>query len=126
LPAGLGQYAAISRPLLALTLIVALAPSSKLQYFISQPIQQLARTDKHKVLQILINLVRNAKYACDESGRSDKQLILRATHGAGRGFGAVFTLELPCQPPADHQTSIALDRQRKHPAIPQAIKCATT
>jgi signal transduction histidine kinase len=25
--------------------------------------------DKHKVLQILVNLVRNAKYACDESGR---------------------------------------------------------
>ena len=23
--------------------------------------------DKHKVLQILVNLIRNAKYACDES-----------------------------------------------------------
>jgi signal transduction histidine kinase len=33
--------------------------------------------DRHKVLQILINLVRNAKYACDESGRADKLLILR-------------------------------------------------
>jgi len=33
--------------------------------------------DKHKVLQILVNLVRNAKYACDESGRADKLLILR-------------------------------------------------
>jgi PAS domain S-box-containing protein len=33
--------------------------------------------DKHKVLQILVNLVRNAKYACDESGRSDKILTLR-------------------------------------------------
>jgi len=41
-------------------------------------------TDKHKVLQILINLVRNAKYACDASGRSDKQVILRATNGGGR------------------------------------------
>jgi signal transduction histidine kinase len=41
-------------------------------------------TDKHKVLQILVNLVRNAKYACDESGRSDKQVILRATNGEGR------------------------------------------
>jgi PAS domain S-box-containing protein len=41
-------------------------------------------TDKHKVLQILINLVRNAKYACDESGRNDKQVILRATNGEGR------------------------------------------
>jgi PAS domain S-box-containing protein len=33
--------------------------------------------DKHKVLQILVNLVRNAKYACDESGRKDKELTLR-------------------------------------------------
>jgi signal transduction histidine kinase len=33
--------------------------------------------DKHKVLQILVNLVRNAKYACDDSGRSDKRITLR-------------------------------------------------
>lgn len=33
--------------------------------------------DKHKVLQILVNLVRNAKYACDESGKTDKLLTLR-------------------------------------------------
>jgi len=33
--------------------------------------------DKHKVLQILINLVRNAKYALDESGRKDKLLTIR-------------------------------------------------
>ena len=34
-------------------------------------------TDKHKVMQILINLVRNAKYACDESGRTDKKITVR-------------------------------------------------
>jgi len=28
-------------------------------------------------LQILVNLIRNAKYACDESGRSDKLITLR-------------------------------------------------
>jgi PAS domain S-box-containing protein len=33
--------------------------------------------DKHKVLQILVNLVRNAKYACDESGKTDKLLTIR-------------------------------------------------
>jgi PAS domain S-box-containing protein len=33
--------------------------------------------EKHKVLQILVNLIRNAKYACDESGRNDKQITLR-------------------------------------------------
>ena len=34
-------------------------------------------TDKHKVLQILVNLVRNAKYACNESGQVNKQVIVR-------------------------------------------------
>jgi PAS domain S-box-containing protein len=33
--------------------------------------------DKHKVLQILVNLVRNAKYACDDSGRPDKLITLK-------------------------------------------------
>jgi PAS domain S-box-containing protein len=36
-------------------------------------------TDKHKVIQILINLVRNAEYACDESGRTDKHITVRTT-----------------------------------------------
>jgi len=34
-------------------------------------------TDKHKVLQILVNLLRNAKYACDESGIADKLVRVR-------------------------------------------------
>jgi signal transduction histidine kinase len=33
--------------------------------------------DKHKVLQILVNLIRNAKYACDESGQADKLVTVR-------------------------------------------------
>ena len=33
--------------------------------------------EKAKVLQILVNLIRNAKYACDESGRHDKLVTLR-------------------------------------------------
>jgi PAS domain S-box-containing protein len=40
--------------------------------------------DKHKVLQILVNLMRNAQSACDESGRKDKLLTLRLT-GDGQG-----------------------------------------
>jgi signal transduction histidine kinase len=40
--------------------------------------------DKHKVLQILINLVRNAKYACDESGRADKRIIIRVSKADDR------------------------------------------
>jgi signal transduction histidine kinase len=34
-------------------------------------------TDKHKVLQILVNVLHNAMYACDESGRADKQVAVR-------------------------------------------------
>jgi len=46
--------------------------------------------DKHKVLQILVNLVRNAKYACDESGRADKLLILRIERApAGVRIGVI-------------------------------------
>ena len=32
--------------------------------------------EKSKVIQILINLIRNAKYACDEGGRADKVITL--------------------------------------------------
>ncbi|HWD93190.1 MAG TPA: ATP-binding protein [Verrucomicrobiae bacterium] len=40
-------------------------------------------TDRHKILQILVNVLRNAKYACDDSGRSDKQITVRIHHGEG-------------------------------------------
>jgi two-component system NtrC family sensor kinase len=36
----------------------------------------LVRVDRHKVLQILINLLRNAKYALDESKRTDKRIMI--------------------------------------------------
>jgi signal transduction histidine kinase len=35
--------------------------------------------EKHKILQILVNLIRNAKQACDESGQAEKKLIMRVT-----------------------------------------------
>ena len=41
-------------------------------------------TEKHKVLQILVNLIRNAKYACDDSGRNDKQITMRVANGNDR------------------------------------------
>jgi PAS domain S-box-containing protein len=41
-------------------------------------------TDKHKVLQILVNLIRNSKYACDDSGKGDKQITLQVRNGEGR------------------------------------------
>jgi len=33
--------------------------------------------DKHKVMQILVNLIRNSKYACDDSGRTEKQVTVQ-------------------------------------------------
>ncbi len=42
--------------------------------------------DKHKVLQILVNLIRNAQYACDASARAHKLMTLRIAPG-GRAAG---------------------------------------
>jgi signal transduction histidine kinase len=36
-----------------------------------------ALVDKHKVLQILVNLLRNAKYAMDEGGAAEKRITIR-------------------------------------------------
>ena len=41
--------------------------------------------DKHKVLQILVNLERNAKYACDAAGRTDKTVTVRIAGADGGG-----------------------------------------
>jgi signal transduction histidine kinase len=40
--------------------------------------------EKHKVLQILVNLLSNAKYACSESGQPDKRVSVRVTNGDDR------------------------------------------
>jgi signal transduction histidine kinase len=40
--------------------------------------------EKHKVLQILVNLIRNANNACDESGREEKRLVVRVSNGVER------------------------------------------
>ena len=45
-----------------------------------QEVPQL-NVEKHKILQILINLLRNAKYACDDSGRADKKITVRVARG---------------------------------------------
>ena len=37
----------------------------------------LVNVDRHKVLQILINLIRNAKYALDAGNHTDKRLVVR-------------------------------------------------
>jgi C4-dicarboxylate-specific signal transduction histidine kinase len=40
--------------------------------------------DKNKVLQILVNLIGNAKYACDESSEQEKRLTLAVRKGDNR------------------------------------------
>src|SRR5579859_1410444 len=42
--------------------------------------------DKHKVLQILVNLIRNAKYALDELGGQEKILTLGICPDSARGL----------------------------------------
>jgi C4-dicarboxylate-specific signal transduction histidine kinase len=40
--------------------------------------------DKHKVLQILLNLITNAKQACAESGRKDKRVTVQVSNSDDR------------------------------------------
>ena len=40
--------------------------------------------EKHKAVQILVNLIRNAKHACDASGTADKKVTIRVTHDQDR------------------------------------------
>ncbi len=42
------------------------------------------KAEKHKILQVLVNLIRNAEQACAESSRPDKKILLRITSAAGR------------------------------------------
>ncbi len=44
----------------------------------------LVMADKHKLLQILVNLVSNAKHACEAADRSDRRLTVRVFNGDGR------------------------------------------
>jgi PAS domain S-box-containing protein len=46
--------------------------------------------EKQKVLQILVNLVRNAEHACDANGTAEKRLTLRVTTASDRVRVAVI------------------------------------
>jgi two-component system NtrC family sensor kinase len=43
----------------------------------------MIKTEKHRVLQILVNLIRNAKYALDEGKRTDKLLTIKMCQNGG-------------------------------------------
>ena len=45
---------------------------------------QPVAVDKHKALQILVNLISNAKHAFDDSRRNEKQITLRIANASDR------------------------------------------
>jgi PAS domain S-box-containing protein len=47
-----------------------------------QPVPMI-QTEKHRVLQILVNLIRNAKYALDEAKRQDKIMTVKLGRNGG-------------------------------------------
>jgi PAS domain S-box-containing protein len=67
-------------------------------------VRPVVTVDKHRVMQILINLIRNAKYACDESGRVDKLLTLRIT--ADERFVRIAVIDNGVGIPAENLTRI--------------------
>lgn len=48
------------------------------------------QVDRHKVLQILVNVIRNAKYACDEAQGGDKRVTVRIRSTIGSLFISVI------------------------------------
>ncbi|HYG33754.1 MAG TPA: PAS domain-containing protein, partial [Clostridia bacterium] len=62
--------------------------------------------EKHKVLQILVNLIRNAKIACDESGRSDKQITARARMSSSGEKVCIDVIDNGVGIPAENLTRI--------------------
>jgi signal transduction histidine kinase len=65
----------------------------------------LVATDKHKVLQVLINLISNAKYTLSDSSRPDKRLTIRVTPGA-EGHVRVLVEDNGVGIPAENLTRI--------------------
>ena len=60
--------------------------------------------EKQKVLQILVNLLRNARYACDESGRADRRITVRIC--AERDQASVAVIDNGVGIPAENLTQI--------------------
>lgn len=54
-----------------------------------QPVPKI-EVDKHKILQILVNLVSNAKHACNQARRIDKRITIRLYHQNNRLFVSVI------------------------------------
>ena len=67
----------------------------------------LVLADKSKVLQILVNLIRNAKYACDDGPNpADKVITLRLTPTPGGGAVRLIVADNGVGIPAENLTRI--------------------
>jgi signal transduction histidine kinase len=62
--------------------------------------------EKAKVLQILVNLIRNAKYACDETDRPDKVVTLRIAPAPTSGRVQMIVQDNGVGVPAENLTRI--------------------
>ncbi len=62
--------------------------------------------EKAKVLQILVNLIRNAKYACDETGLPDKRVTLRIAPATTPGCVHLIVQDNGVGIPAENLTRI--------------------
>jgi signal transduction histidine kinase len=61
--------------------------------------------DKHKVLQILVNLIRNAKYALDDRGHTDKRMVLQVGLG-GNDFVRISVIDNGIGIPPENLTRV--------------------
>ena len=75
--------------LLEFAIDVALSTGRQTRYRIIRKVDGLTtiRLDKHRTLQILINLIRNASDAIDESGRKDGEIVVAAHPVEGTMLG---------------------------------------
>jgi len=64
-----------------------------------------AAADRHKVLQILINLLSNAKYAIDENGTENKQIVIGVARG-GRDTIQITVKDTGVGIPSENLTKI--------------------
>lgn len=69
-----------------------------------QPVPK-ALGEQAKVLQILVNLIRNAKYACDDSGKAEKLITLR-TQAVGADRVQMIVQDNGVGIPAENLTKI--------------------
>jgi PAS domain S-box-containing protein len=64
----------------------------------------LVNTERHKIIQILVNLIHNAQHACKDSGRPDRKLIVRTSRV--RGWAQIAVIDNGVGIPRENLTRI--------------------